>query len=389
MFLAQFDTMTLALISAVAFALQSMMLFTFYMLANEYQGIGLSAVGHFFYGSGFGLVIFRGLFADTSLVSGAIILTLFGATLLAGGIARFCDRRSPLRWMLPVIFAAGAISLYFERAGELNLRMMIVSLGLALVFLYAGAGLLFVRQPSYRIAAILTSVPFLVYAFFLVVRMVSLLYSTEEQSLLDSTPAQILFFLLFFVCSSLWTGGFILMIAQRLRNDLHSQARVDFLTRLPNRLAMQELFDAHVSQAQRDGTHFSVLLVDVDHFKAINDRFGHAAGDQALQGVANRLAQRLRPGDWLGRWGGEEFLILLPAARMDSAGDIGERLRQAVAAEALPLPGGSAQVSVSIGVACWPAHGATVDDLLRAADAALYTAKQSGRNRVVTAPTGV
>jgi two-component system cell cycle response regulator len=171
----------------------------------------------------------------------------------------------------------------------------------------------------------------------------------------------------------------------RRRNlELDRMSRTDALTGLCNRRHLEERFGEFVSLARRHGEDLAAAMIDLDHFKRINDSAGHPAGDAVLRVTAERLRGILRAEDVIGRWGGEEFLALLP--RTDTAGArlAAERMRQAVADQPIPLPeGGEVQVTASIGAAAGVEDGAA--DLIGRADVALYEAKASGRNRVVMA----
>jgi diguanylate cyclase (GGDEF)-like protein len=159
-------------------------------------------------------------------------------------------------------------------------------------------------------------------------------------------------------------------------------ARRDSLTLLLNRRAFDEELAGMFARQQRLGERFALLVFDLDHFKQINDRHGHGAGDEVLRTASRALADQLRPFDRLFRIGGEEFAAILPGTDGASAALAAERLRQAVAAQAIPVGDGAFRVTVSVGVAsAWP--GAEPDTLLKAADAALYRAKAAGRNQVM------
>jgi diguanylate cyclase (GGDEF)-like protein len=127
-------------------------------------------------------------------------------------------------------------------------------------------------------------------------------------------------------------------------------------------------------------------MIDIDHFKAVNDRHGHDTGDRALAHVAWLMAQALGPADLPGRFGGEEFVVLLPAARLEQAQAQAERLRQRVRGQPLELDGGPLALSVSIGVAEWAGPDEDIARLLARADEALYRAKHQGRDRVEASP---
>jgi diguanylate cyclase (GGDEF)-like protein len=159
----------------------------------------------------------------------------------------------------------------------------------------------------------------------------------------------------------------------------------DPLTGTFNRRYLNTVLPVVVAAARQTGRPLSALLVDLDHFKHVNDRYGHAVGDLVLSRVASLLVESARAGDAVIRYGGEEFLIIAQETGLDAATILGERMRQRIVAEAIALPGGGAiQTTASIGVASLSMHN-DQDDLLVRADEALYAAKAKGRNQVVTA----
>jgi len=158
-------------------------------------------------------------------------------------------------------------------------------------------------------------------------------------------------------------------------------AERDALTGLYNRRRASELLELFVRQAAR-GQRFALAVVDIDHFKRVNDTHGHAAGDLVLQRFASEASATLRDGDILARWGGEEFLLLLPTGDVDSALGVAQRMRERTVAMAVPLPrGGTVAFTVSIGVAVLQ-EGEAAGRAIERADAALYRAKANGRNCV-------
>ena len=168
------------------------------------------------------------------------------------------------------------------------------------------------------------------------------------------------------------------------RDALTQDASMDPLTGLPNRRSLTAELEREHALARRGRPTFSVLLLDVDHFKSVNDERGHAAGDQVLQELAGRLRRRARTSDLVGRWGGEEFLVVAPDTGTDGARILGEGLRTAVSAAPIVLGSGPLRVTASVGAASWERE--TVDEVLGRADQALYEAKASGRDQVVVAP---
>lgn len=165
------------------------------------------------------------------------------------------------------------------------------------------------------------------------------------------------------------------------QNEFASEARTDVLTGLRNRRAFQEELRRQFAQRQRQGIHFSLILIDIDHFKTFNDTHGHLAGDLALQTVAQVLSATLREMDIVCRYGGDEFAVICPGTKLYEAVVGAERVRQATSDQTVSLKQGQAQVTVSVGVA-EVANSEITEGLIQRADDALYAAKRAGRNRV-------
>jgi diguanylate cyclase (GGDEF)-like protein len=158
-------------------------------------------------------------------------------------------------------------------------------------------------------------------------------------------------------------------------------AITDGLTNLANRKQIDTLLADELPRAQRHSRHLSLLMLDIDYFKKINDTYGHLTGDSVLRGLALTLQKRLRPNDKLGRYGGEEFCVILPETSLSSAVRIGEELRTLVANHAFVAEGKEVRVTISVGAAC-AGPMSTIEQLYKAADDKLYEAKRAGRNKV-------
>lgn len=169
---------------------------------------------------------------------------------------------------------------------------------------------------------------------------------------------------------------------ERRNEQLAYTARHDPLTGLLNRAALEQLRANPQALARLDGGPYALMLIDVDHFKQVNDRHGHLLGDRALRAVAEAVHGAIRDGDLAARYGGEEFLVVLPATRLDGAAEVGERIREAVARVALPFP-----LTVSVGVASGEPGVDTPENVFERADQALYRAKAAGRDRLVVDDT--
>ena len=171
--------------------------------------------------------------------------------------------------------------------------------------------------------------------------------------------------------------------------QLERISRTDALTGIANRRYFMECIEREFRRAERYGGPLAYMMVDLDHFKAVNDSHGHQVGDEALLVVAKALQKELRTHDLVGRYGGEEFGVVLPETDIAAAKIVAERCRTVIAGTNIPCEPKPIVVTASIGLAAYPTHGSkTVADLIRDADGALYRAKTAGRDRVVVAEPG-
>jgi diguanylate cyclase (GGDEF)-like protein len=173
---------------------------------------------------------------------------------------------------------------------------------------------------------------------------------------------------------------------QAANAQLEKLAVTDALTGLLNRRALSDLFRREIERAQRHRRELAVIMFDVDHFKAINDRHGHAAGDAVLRQIAGVATQSTRSTDTIARYGGEEFVLVAPETDKSSALELAERMRAALQSAEIRIDHQSLKVTASFGVAMLHGEDSRPEDVLRRADEALYAAKGAGRNRVVAEP---
>lgn len=195
-----------------------------------------------------------------------------------------------------------------------------------------------------------------------------------------------IFVFLSFLCS---TTRLLLTHHQLLESQeaLRREATHDGLTGLHNRVAIVEILERELIRAQRDGRPLGVIMADVDHFKTVNDTAGHAVGDTVLRIIASEIAAGLRPYDSVGRYGGEEFLMVAPGCGLIETWELAERVRASIAGCAISLEHTRLSLSVSMGIAMGTTSS-NVESLLHTADMALYKAKNAGRNRVEPRPEG-
>ena len=216
----------------------------------------------------------------------------------------------------------------------------------------------------------------------------------EPSHVVPNDPLALLDSLLALSISALMTIGIqglraLFLKLERQAETLREQAETDALTGLRNRRSMQRDAFREVCRVPRSGTPLTAIMLDLDHFKDTNDRYGHDVGDAVLVAVAQVLRGQLRDIDLSARWGGEEFLLLLPNTDAERAVVVAERLRRSLAEQVVPVASGQLNVTASLGAATlravFPAPQAALAQLIRNADQALYRAKAAGRNRVVSA----
>lgn len=323
---------------------------------------------------GFSLLLLRNILPDfiTIVISNTLILTSPNLYYIA--ISRFTGQGYSKRYVVFIVAITAILLSYFQYVDDnIGARIISVSVGGAVSTLLILLKSWKARSERYRFALGLAIIPFSVYSLFLIARAVVTAIN-PPQSIFSNSPVESATYVLLFVISFLWTIGFILMVSQRLQSDLGELASTDMLTRIPNRYATQNFLEKEFSRIQRKSGGFSVLLIDVDNFKQLNDKYGHATGDQALITTARVFNLEIRKQDIVGRWGGEEFLMILPDTPIQKAQALAERLRKDISA--VKFHGGNTpfQITVSIGVASSGGCN-SIDEIVNKADDALYVAK--------------
>jgi diguanylate cyclase (GGDEF)-like protein len=176
------------------------------------------------------------------------------------------------------------------------------------------------------------------------------------------------------------------LVNSRLRETLRLESIHDPLTELYNRRHMEEALVREIRRARRHDTPVSILMLDIDHFKTFNDTYGHEAGDIILQELGALLQRNIRGGDIACRYGGEEFLLILPDTSLRTATQRAEEILKQIRTLTIAYQDTSLHITTSIGISALPTHGQEIQPIIHAADAALYQAKDNGRNQVVIAP---
>ena len=380
----QFDVRTVAVFVALTFFVQAMAIGAQAVLIRElkqYRGVEAALLANLCVAVGLLLRMFAALLPAflTTILSN--ILLLVGPALFYVALSQFTGFRYSRMLLVGVIATVLVFLAYFTYwDDDIRNRMIAFSLGsVSMVFILIHQ-LWRIQKTALQFSARLMLVSFLIHGLFLVLRVISIILAPPQETF-NLTPAQSATYLLSFAISFFWTTGFVLMVSHRLRNDLMEIATIDVLTRIPNRRATQAFLEKEISRTQRHQGEFSVLLIDIDDFKHVNDRWGHAVGDEVLVRTASLFQAMIRKQDLVGRWGGEEFLFIVPGAC--DTGTLAERIRSEIAHTNYSQGTVTFHITVSIGIAC--ADQTSVgDEILKKADDALYISK-STKNTVSVA----
>ena len=341
----------------------------------------VNAIGHL-------LIMLRGLIPDVlSIVVGNLMLSSVFVGMIAA-VYQFQGR--PVSW--PLLLAPPLLVLVFGSVFIDNFpaRVSFVGLVIGLQAVWALLAALSHRHATVGRGQWLLVAGLLLEAVVLGVRaLVAISTHSEATNILQSSALQTLTFLATFSVVLVSSVGFVFMSRDRADENNRVLAALDPLTGVANRRSLIAALDRDVARAQRMREPMALMMVDIDHFKDVNDRYGHPAGDRVLCSVVNVLRQRVRAQDLVGRYGGEEFMVLLPDTGLVGAEQLAHALCKAVEESRCPadgVPGPGIAVTVSIGVFGGRLEsGDSWDMLIAAADRALYQAKNNGRNRVEVA----
>lgn len=310
-------------------------------------------------------------------------LITLGLGMVLVGVQRYLGARP---WLLVVIVASVAtfasMFVFPELRESLRLRIIFLS-GLYVVFCAVAGGLLWnARRPGMRRFHRAVASVLLIYALFLFVRLLHALVSPVLTTSFVQNPMQMSTFLVAMIFGFCLTMALAVMMFREKQVELADLAEKDPLTGLNNRHSLDQIAERFVRRSAEQQSDLSLILLDVDHFKRINDEHGHQVGDRVLAEIGRRIRNVLRDSDVAFRVGGEEFLVLLPGANRPQAEQVAERLRSAIEDRLVTDEGNPLSVTASLGVAACLAEAAAWVDCYRRADQALYQAKEAGRNRV-------
>lgn len=379
----QFDVRAVVLFIAMTFLVQATAIGAQAYLTRDlrqYRGIRTAVIANVVVAVGILLRLFIDRLPDfLSIILGNMLMLwspgLFYIAL--GKFTGFAYSRTVVAIVMGIVFLLLLYFTYWQ--DNMGIRMIAISTGAVIMIALLVHQLLQARFTALQFSANLMLVTFISFGTFLTLRTINMLLSPPQAGFNTST-VQSATYMIMFAFSFFWSIGFILMVSQRLRNDLMEMASTDALTGISNRRATQLFLEKELSRIQRNEDVFSILLIDIDHFKHVNDRWGHSIGDAVLVKTAAIFQSMIRKEDWVGRWGGEEFLIIVPGSR--DVETLAERLRSEVSHTSFHAGAQTFGITISVGIAF--AHEKDrLDEILRSADEALYHSKQT-RNTITT-----
>lgn len=377
-----FDTPTLLIVLIVSnFLMAGAMWVAF---AGRFRdGLGRWTGALVVQGMAWTLIVMRETFPEMASVAAANAFLAYSWSLQMSALLEFHKRPTP-RWLLygPVMIAFLSFFIYLREPRE---QLIMSGLSFGLLQFITAAALLHFRLAAEQRTRWLLAGSFFVLSFGLL--WLGFTAWFEPEVILPTTGTSLTpgpALLTFYAVTIASSFAFILMHKERADRETYELATTDPLTGVYNRRTFKELAEPNLSRSRRAHAPVSLLMLDLDHFKRINDTYGHLAGDDVLKSFATLVRNCLRKEDLLARYGGEEFVVLLPGSSQAAAAALAERIREQVAALPMEANGHRARVTVSIGSAS--EKGDTLPSLeamLGRADEALYQAKREGRNRVV------
>jgi diguanylate cyclase (GGDEF)-like protein len=359
-----------------------------YMLLIHRSTPGLRGVHQIVYGYaafaiGVELLALRGRIPDFFSITVANCALVLINVFLYWGIAELLYLRRPQRWLLPAsVIPIAAISFYFSHVQpDVSARIIAISAIAVLqygliVHLLSGPGPRRIHMPRRGLAALFT-----LYAALNIYRAWGA-YLHDPRSLLSSAPTSNFSFLTPILIAVMTALGVIWLAMAQLQHELEAQSQIDSLTGLLNRRALEQIGTEAIEVARRQSAALSLIILDLDRFKSINDEHGHDGGDAVLHHTARCLRNNLRDADHVARLGGEEFVAVLPGTNHTRAAEIAETLRHCLASLTVEHLSQEIRLSASFGVATMLPTDTTWLEILRRGDRALYLAKEQGRDRV-------
>ncbi len=381
----KFDLKTIIFMSMLLTFMLSMLLAITRSHHKGVNGPGYWAVGNLVIGLGMVLVLMQ-LEASKAIFLPGMALIGGGLSLYINGIQAFIGKNPDHRIPIVVFIILALIDVYFMFIHhDMQLAIVLSALIFSAIYLYS-ARLTFSRDEG-----LVGNLFWIVSSLYLLMALLMLgrsVYASRANAVIFESfaawPINAYNFMLGAVAQFFISSLFVLILSYKLNQNLESIATVDGLTNILNRRGLEDAALKMQDMCKRINLSMTVILIDIDHFKKVNDKYGHLTGDDVLRHIAKVVTGILRSSDVFGRYGGEEFCAFLPNTTESDAIGLAERIRAGVEASPLKLERGPIQTTISIGVADSVRAGYDFKGLIAAADGALYSAKNGGRNQVVS-----
>ena len=380
-----FDLKTIIVMSMLLTFMLSMMLAITRKHHKGLHGPGYWAVGNLVIGLGMVLVLIQ-LDAPKLIFLPGMAFIGVGLSLYINGIQAFVDKKPDHR-IPPIVFLLLiAIEAYFMlQQHDIRMTAILSAIVFSVIYFYC-ARLTFSRDDG--IVGTLFWIASSLYLLMAILMLGRAFYAAQvDIAVFDSFatwPVNAYTFMLGAVSQFFISSLFVLMLSYKLNQKLESIATIDGLTAVLNRRGLEDAAVKMQDICKRINLSMAILLIDIDHFKKVNDKYGHLTGDDVLRHLSKEIASVLRTSDVLGRYGGEEFCVFLPNTTESDAVGLAERIRAGVEASSFQDAQGLIKTTVSIGVADSVRAGYDFKGLVATADSAMYGAKNGGRNRVVS-----
>ncbi|MCX8009326.1 MAG: GGDEF domain-containing protein [Patescibacteria group bacterium] len=385
----EIDVRTLVLVVGIVQIIQVIAVFLQYLLNKTYSEMKWWVLGYTLLAIGYGLWLLREIpFWGSFAIYFGNTSQLLGASSIYVGIMRFLNKKERREVILTLIVLFLIVFGYYTFVqNDLTVRTALLSITLALLLFLISRDLFIYKLPEVSVSASFTAIIFLAYSCFFVLRAIAVMTITPVNDFFASTLIQNLTFILQLVVGFLSVIGLITMVNQRLHAELQQQASIDELTGIFNRRYFWKLAIEEIKRAKRYGYPLSLVIIDVDHFKHINDTFGHLTGDFVLTSFAALCKKCFRDVDVVARFGGDEFAVLFPMTTSEQAFIAIERLRSALKTDPFQRDNLTIKITISVGISSLSNGSESLDALLARVDIALHKAKENGRDSIKILPT--
>lgn len=329
--------------------------------------------------------VLRGTYPTLIVYVLSDINVIIGCLMLLRATQEFTDNKKTDVKLLMIFCISLYLDIYLRLEEEFTiLAMMICSISLYLVIVSFNNAYGYMRKNFAKIYSITTTAPLLLMAIILTLRIIGMYFNNETTDLRHQGALNSGFLVIMMICITGFNATAIGLVISKMITQIKQLSQEDPLTKIFNRRHLNTIAEEEISKVKKNNSTLSIVLLDIDHFKKVNDVYGHAAGDAALISCVDVIKKNIRSTDCIGRLGGEEFCILLPNTTLDDAKKLSERIRKNIAEHHIKWQENTIQITASFGITSFNANTENEwSNLLNKADIAMYQAKNNGRNQII------